>query len=1267
MERQADTEPRTAERASPVRRRRVTVTPSDDPSEREAAAVASRVAASERAGEPGATGTSRRAAPPSMSDAVRRTAIPRGGVGEAVERTTSPAAENRVERAESSPAERRVARAESPVAENRPAQQVGRAIARSGSPIAEHRPSDAVERASSPNTSSPVARSGSPVADGRAEADTIARKDLGPAITPSGEQDTGPPPAMLPAETIDRAPGPTTSTGGDLEAEAADAVDALGPGRPLSGDVRSRLEAQFGRDLSDVRIHDSSADREQARRIDARAFTHGRDVVLGPGEHEDDTELIAHEVAHVVQNDGKVGRVSRADTTTGSSSPPASLTKLTIETSKAGSLSGGRLVLPSVNEPEFKSKRAESGRSSLERSQKLVYQGRGKRTGKQIANWEKAVRGKATEQFKKQLGKKLTVDESAVMSQDFLRFKLPKSKDEGGWEFAGTPADLLERSLRPLWTRGSDAGYRNMEVDHAHEHQIGGGDQIGNLWLLDREANSASGQSVKKSVNASITTFLTSSVKDSQPQQKVRDLLPAKFRNVDEIKASGLTIWWQKAGVGGEAPKHSHWEVEDLEKGLHLAPLVYFEGKPDRGAGNALVIYFNKTGGRPRKIANTAESDRDDAKAAKRADRTITYSSRDTLIVLSEATFTGAKAEAGKQVGTIKIDLSTKREGIAPSTMTVPLRGFPNQGWGGYIDQVEVKEKVKKEYLGLSPLTWDVFELREPGGLHAEGTISPTIPLIGQTTLGLEIRKGNVFVTKEFSSGDFSVPKPFSVGASSLVLRIGPTGVEIEGKVDFAIESVGEGHLGAAAKADLEKSSFALDGAFDFDAELFQKARVKAWYRRGEAASDVWGVAGDLVLKKNAVKGIRSGSLAVNYTEGVLTATGEVEPSIKGLKKGTMGLRYDPTTGLEIAGDLMLSDEVPGIKSGKLAAKLTKTEAGWSIGGALEAVPSVPGVDAKITGSYQDGLWLMSTKVGYKRGRLAGQVEVGVTNRKPDADGNLTDEIGADLVAFGGGSVSLVLTPWLKGTAGLKLKPNGEMIIDGKIGIPSTLDVFDKKSVKKRVFSINIDIPIVGVSAFGKRIGIFATIGGGLDAYAFIGPGQLTKAELGITYNPEREEDTVLTGSALFVIPAEAGLRLFVKGGIGAGILIVSAEGGIEVGAGLAVVAKASAGVEAKWTPAAGLVLDAKAEVTARPKLVFDVTGYVKVVVDYLFGSSDLVNKRWKLAGFELGTGLEVGATFPIHYESGKPFRPSFDDVSFRYPKIEPKRVMKDVVKELMK
>ncbi|GJL83482.1 MAG: hypothetical protein DHS20C01_31160 [marine bacterium B5-7] len=64
-----------------------------------------------------------------------------------------------------------------------------------------------------------------------------------------------------------------------------------------------------------MRVHSDAAAQDTARSLNARAFTHGSNIWLGPGESQQDTGLMAHEATHVVQQTGSSNTVQRAPAT----------------------------------------------------------------------------------------------------------------------------------------------------------------------------------------------------------------------------------------------------------------------------------------------------------------------------------------------------------------------------------------------------------------------------------------------------------------------------------------------------------------------------------------------------------------------------------------------------------------------------------------------------------------------------------------------------------------------------------------------------------------------------------------------------------------------------------------------------------------------------------------------------------------------------------------------------------------------------------------
>jgi hypothetical protein len=85
-----------------------------------------------------------------------------------------------------------------------------------------------------------------------------------------------------------------------------------GLGRPLSFPIRRRFEDAFGWDFSDVRLHIGAAAAQAAERLGAKAVTSGRDIVLGgrvgDPEAASNLPLLAHELAHVIQQDKAASR-----------------------------------------------------------------------------------------------------------------------------------------------------------------------------------------------------------------------------------------------------------------------------------------------------------------------------------------------------------------------------------------------------------------------------------------------------------------------------------------------------------------------------------------------------------------------------------------------------------------------------------------------------------------------------------------------------------------------------------------------------------------------------------------------------------------------------------------------------------------------------------------------------------------------------------------------------------------------------------------------
>ncbi len=87
---------------------------------------------------------------------------------------------------------------------------------------------------------------------------------------------------------------------------------ARGTGTSLPAEVGEQMQRAFGSDFSSVRLHSDARSHALNRTIQARAFTTGSDIFLGQDAPSlastAGTELLAHELTHVVQQGGDAQR-----------------------------------------------------------------------------------------------------------------------------------------------------------------------------------------------------------------------------------------------------------------------------------------------------------------------------------------------------------------------------------------------------------------------------------------------------------------------------------------------------------------------------------------------------------------------------------------------------------------------------------------------------------------------------------------------------------------------------------------------------------------------------------------------------------------------------------------------------------------------------------------------------------------------------------------------------------------------------------------------
>lgn len=1053
-----------------------------------------------------------------------------------------------------------------------------------------------------------------------------------------------------------------------------------GGGSSLSENVQSQMESGFGTDFSNVRVHTDSTSVQMNKNLGAQAFTHGSDIYFNEGKYNPESDsgqhLLAHELTHTVQQGASVQtkmvqRLEEGDEGTDDTIPQTgSNFDFTSDPPK--------IFIDNLPIPTFKNNFMSA--SNNYRAREFSDGGReGENDADQAGVWD-SVSYDGSQQ-------KLT---TGGLQPDQL-YRITASVSSGGrtkkFERNGD-ASLLAQNLKvPFWDEA--AGTKEIfEIDHKEELQLKGWPRnrsaglIGNLHLLSREANGDSGNTIKTNVNNSLKDLI-------RTDQPLKDALVSKGIDVRTINntlanrvKSRFDIHYRSFAPASDPPNLKIWEKGKIESGNHIdkllirqkgrgaisfydfqdpnpSPTLPFNPHPSNldlanqiGSSSSYVLYWGDNLGFKSKIVW------DDPNSVSKALSTNMFDPRLTmhgkffnaeLMEFNPLLTQGQKGYLrGKPFKIRSVD-GSKRLLQLPEYFNWPIYKMPGTTYAGFLNSTDLKDFINNsgaEFELLSPFSISSLHIG-PDGLIATGTLLPSVPFISRANIEIVITEDDIRLQKVFSSGDLDMPSPFSISDVTLTLGYGiQDGFFIEGQVNFGINNVGEGYIGAAASTS---GGFELEGAFNFDSELFDPAEINVEYKE-----NIWTIGGEIGIPEGKVRGVKNATITASYSENNFTATGNAELDIPGIERGTMTVDYGDE-GFSIGGNFDLSSDIPGIQGGNVEARVSKAEGAenYDIFVSGTAQPDIPGIDTSLTVTYENGALTIEGSAAYSRGMLSGNVNIGATNRTIGDDGQPTGEPDDTVRVYGGGDLTLQLTPWLEATAGIQFLPNGEIEVSGRIALPSSVDVFDRREFRRNLFTVpTIEIPLFAIPLGPRSLGLVAQISGGLDFFAGFGPGQLRDVFAEVTYNPDREDETEIHGHGEFAIPADAGLTLRGDLGLGLSVGIASLSGGIELAGTLALEGEAAAEVDLSWSPQTGIVLDAEGRITVNPKFIFDVNAFARATLGIGWFS---ISETWRhnLASFSWGPDIQFGIVFPVHYQEDQPFEISPDDTEVIYPDLD--------------
>lgn len=973
-------------------------------------------------------------------------------------------------------------------------------------------------------------------------------------------------------------------------------------GSELPAGVKSEMETGFGADFSNVRIHTGNDAVQMSRQIGAQAFTHGNDIFFNEGKFDPSLKtgrhLLAHELTHTIQQGSSVqGKmVQKVDGNNDVQDESVSVND--IQPSSDGRMSetsqGIKMELENFRVKENINPSWDGPPYKLPRS--------GGRNTRQISIWRNDVRPLVVNRIE---------DMTSNVDTENNKYTLVL-KNNSEISFVGTKAQIANEIFIPNWNnQGIPTTY---QVEHLIDWQLAGGnkdvDIIDNLILLDAQTNNALGQTVLRFKNEHIARVLQhyQQAGITQNVSNAMNSFDIFINSVSpDIPVGGSII--KKADIEsatGDNPfREQIIEIRNFE-----VPQGCFLLKTSQ-AGGSYIIPYNANGFQSGSFIITVEGNAE--------------TNSITSIILDPI---------------VDPENVNKRESSSYEVEAIGTNEFRVQG---------LKNRLRNffELKLLSPveLNEDQLEIMAGMNIYAIGKVMPSVPILSEADIDIVIEGKEIRLRKLFNIGEIDIPAPFEIAESSLEIYIGTQGLGINGLVNFGINQVGQGHIGASASTS---GGFALEGAFNFDSDLFDPAQINVEYR-----DNIWTIGGTIGIPEGKIRGVKGAQITASYSENNFTASGEAELDIPGIERGLMEVRYGEE-GFSIAGNFDLSSDIPGIRSGNVEARISKENSseGYNVFVSGTANPDIPGINSTLAVTYDNGALTLEGSADYRRGMLSGRIDVGATNRAIGDDGQPTGEPDRTMRVYGGGSLTLQLTPWLAATAGVRFLPNGEMVVTARLST-DTYTVFARREYNRNLFRVpTIEIPIIAIPLGPRSIGLVAQIGGGLDFNAGFGPGQLRNLSAEISYNPDREDETTVRGHGEFVIPANAALVLRGDLSLGVSIAIASLTGGIELAGSLGLEGEAAAQVDVNWSPAEGLALDAQGSVLVNPKFAFDINAFARASLGIGWFS---ISETWRynIVSFQWGPNIRFGIIFPIHYREGEPFDMSFDDIELIYPELD--------------
>lgn len=547
---------------------------------------------------------------------------------------------------------------------------------------------------------------------------------------------------------------------------------------------------------------------------------------------------------------------------------------------------------------------------------------------------------------------------------------------------------------------------------------------------------------------------------------------------------------------------------------------------------------------------------------------------------------------------------------------------------GGYIDSASVLKALEGRVIAGEAGSVDLQTAEfDDSGMQVQGKLILNEQLkhfLNDADIDFVIDNDELGFRKKFDIKSINVPAPLRIDESTIELFTEGNTINARGHVKFSTEGYGTGKMEATYGSD---DGFKLTGEFKLDKSI-----------------------------------AKDSMLNVTLANGVFNGEGEATVDNPWLKNGKVSAQIARRQ-LEIGGSLELANGFLGVKNGKVEVKISRNEGVNKLNYSGEAEPNLPGFNGKLAIEGVDKAIVLSAENNFQWGELEGpNVKFGITNQGVDKNGNLNGKAGDKLRAFGGGKMTVALSPLIQVKGSAHILPNAQIEVGGAVQLVRAITLFEQKTSKAGPWhEPEVKYPIYAIPLWGYNIGIEAVIKAGIEATSKVGPGRIEELAAIIRYNPQQKSKNTLHGKAKMIFPSNADFRVHVNGSLGTNLVIASAHGGLEIGGSLPVNVPITTQATVGYFGDKGFIIDASIEALAQTKFRVDAKLISEISVLLSTAKWDYVLKE-----FDVGSSFKVGVKFPFKYDAKQGLKLPLRDIEFIKPNIDYKSLFGLVAEDTM-